>query len=111
MSRVYEAASIYETVYFNTAKEAFRYRAGGDELPESIRRCDAAEECNRLMKLIDDTETMYDQSRLLLQELYEISPSSTCASSIGLRVGKFIESHPMAAATAADNDGGRSYGV
>lgn len=111
MARVYQVNSIDETVYFNTSKEAMRYRHGGDELPESVEPCDAAAECNRLLKCIDDTERDYNAARLLLDELFDICSANVRCSSVGHRAAEFMAKHPMAKATANDRDGGRSYGV
>lgn len=111
MARVYQANSIYETVYFNTSKEAMRYRAGGDELPESIERLDAAEECNRLLKCIDDAEGDYNAARMILDELFDICSANVRCSSVGKRAADFIAAHPLPPATANDRDGGRSYGI
>lgn len=111
MASVYKACGINETLYFNTSKEVMRHKFGGDEWPESIERCDAAGECNQLVDEIRQIEGQYYRVRLLLEELCSICPNDILAKGCGRRAAEFIEAHPLPPTTAADRDGGRSYGV
>lgn len=111
MATVYKACGLDETVYFNTSREVMRHKFGGDEIPESIERLDAAGECNQLVDEIRQIESQYYRVRMLLDELCGICPSDILAKGSGRRAAEFIAAHPMAPATAADREGERSYGV
>ncbi len=110
MSKVYLVDSLYETVYFNTVKEAGRYKPGNEE-PESVERLDAAEECNRLLRDVDDGARTIRALRMLLEDLVNVGHSSDLqGTQAWKRVVKFVEENPLPPADSADRDGQRSYG-
>ena len=76
MGKVYQVSSVNETVYFDTAKEAKRHKYiwGGGEADEIEMRevacLSAAGECNRLSRIVGETESelykvRYDLTKLL----------------------------------------------
>jgi hypothetical protein len=111
MAKVYRIGSPYGTEYTNTAREADRVRPGGEE-PESITRVDAAGECNRLDRMIDEAERTIRCLRMLLEDLRNVCPVEvTHKTDAGRRANKFISENPLPPADAADREGQRSYGV
>ena len=111
MANVYRVGSIYGTEYFNTAKDADKHKPGGEE-PESFVRVDAAAECNRLERYVEDAERFSSRLRLLLEELRDACPAEVIhGTEVGRRVNKVIAENPLPPATSADRDGQRSYGV
>ena len=111
MPNVYRVGSIYGTTYFNTAREADRHKPGGEE-PEEVIRLDAAGECNRLSRYLDVEEQMSERLRYLLYELAErCEPGILSGTDVGRQVQKMMRERPIATATAAERDGGRSYGI
>ncbi len=110
MSKVYRVGSVYGTTYFNTAKEADRDKPGGEE-PESVQRLDAAEECNRLAKDVDEADRTIWALRTLLEDLVHACPSDVLRTTeAGRRASKFIKDHPLPSADSCERDGGRSFG-
>ena len=110
MSNVYRVGSYYETAYFNTGKEADRFKPGGEE-PESFERLDAAEECNHLLSEVQEAERTINRLRTLLEELHDACSLEIHHTDIGRRVSKYIADNPLSPATCSERDGGRSYGV
>jgi hypothetical protein len=111
MAKVYRVGSLYGTEYFNTVREADRCKPGG-ELPESVICVDAAGECNRLERYMEETERFSQKVRLLLEELRDVCPVEvTHNTEAGRRANKFIVENPLPPATSGDRDGQRSYGV
>lgn len=111
MGHVYRVGSMYGTEYFNTAKETDRHKPGGEK-PESVRRVDAARECNRLNRLLDETERELNRLRHMLRELLEeCHPNGVAETEIGRRVQQYFNANPVSPATSADRDGQRSYGI
>lgn len=111
MSTVYRVGSHHATAYFNTAKDAARYKPGGEE-PESVDRLDAADECNDLLTRVEQSERLWNSARLLLEGLLDVCPSGVIhGTEAGRRASKFIADNPLPAADSSDRDGGRSYGV
>ena len=111
MANVYRVSSIDETNYFNTSKEALRCKPYGDE-PEEFVRLDAAAECNRLNRMVDQMERSVANMRYLLQELIGVcDPETVAGTDIGRRVQKLIADNPPPPATASDRHSGGGYGV
>lgn len=111
MSKVYRVGSYYGTEYFGTVKAASSYKPGGEE-PESVDCVDAAEECMRLMKDVDDAERSIRGLRMLLEDLVDVCPNEITVKTLaGQRASKFCKDNPLPPADAADRDGGRSYGT
>jgi len=102
MPSIYYVGSHLGSSYFNTAKEADRYKPGG-ESPESFTRVDAAGECNQLAAQIDDLERELNVVRGMLYRLWTDNSKED--------IEAYFEANPMATATHADRDGQRSYGV
>jgi hypothetical protein len=110
VSRVYRISNPCGTEYVGTAREADRCKPGGDE-PDSTVAVDAAAECNRLVRYLDETEARLGRVRWMLQELLEACPPQTVAeTAIGRRVQQYVADNPMPRADAAHRDGERSYG-
>lgn len=111
MSNIYRVDSLYGIEYFGTSKEADRSRPYGEQ-PESVQRLNAADECNRLREEADDIERDMNTARLLLAELLDVCPNEIIEqTAAGRNASKFIDEHPMTAATCAERDGDRSYGI
>jgi predicted transcriptional regulator len=111
MGNVYRVGSLYGTEYFNTAKDANRFKSG-DEHPESIIRLDAAGECNRLERYTEEAERATRTVRWLLEELRNVCPTEIIhETEIGRRVNKFIAENPLPPADSCDREGERSYGI
>jgi hypothetical protein len=109
MSKVYRIGSMYGTEYVNTAKEANRCKPGGEE-PESVERLDAAEECARLAKDVEDAERSINAVQMLLEDLCGVCPPDVLESTeAGKRASKFIKAHPLPPAGDGNRDGQRSY--
>lgn len=111
MGKVFKVVSMHgDEVYVGTQKEADRHRFGGDELPEEVEKLDAAEECNRLQKEIDDCLRSIRALRNLLGDLVDMCPEEVLDTPSGQRAYRFIKANPLPPADSADRDGGRSYG-
>lgn len=111
MAKVYRIGSIHGTTYVNTAKEANAEKPGGEE-PESVDCVDSAGECNRLNRMVDETERRLDSVRYLLAELMECCPSEILFNTkAGKDAFDYMAANPLSAATSGDRDGGRSYGT
>ncbi len=111
MGSVYRVGSIDIEEYFNTAREAGRFKPY-DEEPESFVKVDAAAECNRLSRMVDETERRLVSVRLMLEELLGVCcPDTVDGTDIGRRVQRYLADNPLPLAGSADRDGGRSYGV
>jgi hypothetical protein len=110
MGNVYRVDSHYGTEYVNTAREAERCKPGGEE-PESVVRVDAAAECNRLERYLEEAERRERSMRLMIEELRDVCPVEVIhGTGIGRQVNKFIANNPLPSADSADRDGQRSYG-
>src|SRR5690348_11403286 len=72
MGKIYRVGSFYETQYFNTAKEADKFKPDGEE-PETFVRVDAAAECNRMQRYMEESERLWWRARKLLEELRNAS--------------------------------------
>jgi len=111
VSHVYRVGSLYATEYFNTSKEAFRFKPGLEE-PESLVRLDAAAECNKLDRMLDETETRLARLRYMVGEFLEVCPSDVIANTeAGRQIQRYCIDNPVASATCADRGGQQSYGV
>lgn len=87
-----------------------RCKPGGEE-PEMVDKLDAAAECTRLNTLLDEQERKTHRIHHLLSELVDQFPDLPLLSRpTGRAAVKFLEDNPLPPATAADRDGGRSYG-
>lgn len=110
MAKVHRVGSVNAVVYFNTAREADRKKPGGEE-PESVTRVDAAAECNRLERYVEEAERRTALLRFLLEELRDVCPVEVIhGTEIGRRVNKLIANDPLPPADSAHRDGQRSYG-
>ena len=111
MGKVYRVGGIYGTEYFDTAKEADCCKPGGEE-PEEVVRLSAAGECNRLNRMVDETEERLHSVRYLLEELLMVcDPQTVADTEAGRKAQKYIVDNPLPPATSADRDGQRSYGT
>jgi len=111
MPIVYRVGGIFGTEYFGTAREADRYKPGGEE-PETFHRIDAAGECNRLNRMVDETERRLDSVRWLLAELLEVcDPQTVSGTEAGRKAQAYIVANPLPRADSSERDGGRSYGI
>jgi hypothetical protein len=110
MGKVYRVGSHYGTEYFNTRREADRCKPGEEE-PESFECVDAAGECNRLERMVDETESRLNQLSCMVRELLEVCPPETVdGTEIGRRAQRYCIDNPLPPATCATRDGQRSYG-
>lgn len=108
---VYRVGSVHGSKYVNTSREAGQCRPGGEE-PEIVDALDAAAECERLAKDVDDAERTIDGLRMLLADLVDVCPLDVIQTTeAGKRAARFIEKNPLPPATAAERDGCRGYGV
>lgn len=111
MSFGYRVAGIDDVQYFGTRREAERYKPGGEE-PESVDRVDAAAECNRLERYVEEAERIRAVFRVVLEALLELCPTEIVyGTDTGKRAVKLLAEYPLPVATSADRDGGRSYGT
>ena len=76
MGQVYRLGGVYGTEYFNSKKAASRCKPGNEE-PESFERVDASSECNRLIKLLEETDDRFSRMRCLVEELLDICEAET----------------------------------
>ena len=105
MAGVYRVGSLDVVEYFNTAREAERFKPY-DEDPEEFVRLDAAGECNRLERALGETERCLEHVRRLLAELMEVCETDTAEYRAALA---HFTNMPLTPATAADRRGGGSY--
>lgn len=111
MGKVYRIGSMFGTTYVNTAEEARSEKPGGEE-PESVIRVDSAGECNRLNRMVDETERRLETVRYLLSELMEDCPSDIFLNTkSGKSAFNYMAANPLPVVTCSDRDGGRSYGT
>lgn len=111
MGKVYRIGSIHGTTYVNTVREANAEKPGGEE-PESVDCVDSAGECNRLNRMVDETERRLESVRYLLAELMEDCPSDILFNTkAGKAAFDYMAANPLPVVTCADRDGGRSYGT
>lgn len=110
MPFVYRVASLDEVHYFGTRREAERCKPY-DEEPESLDRVDAAGECNRLNRMVDDAESRLARVRYMLAELLEACHPDTVADTrAGQEALRYITANPLPPADSAERDGGRGEG-
>ena len=111
MGQVYRIGSVYGTQYCGTIKEADRCKPGGEE-PETFLRLDAADECNRLNRMLDEAEARINRLRNLLASLLDVcDPLVVAETGAGRAAQRYVSENPLPPADCADRDGRRSYGV
>lgn len=109
MSHVHRINGYDRDTYAATRRNAESILRNGGA--ESIDCVDAADECNRLARECDRLEAELDRVRYILSQLVdELHPAFVAEYSAARTAAEYVKAHPPAPATAADRDGGRSYG-